>query len=244
MVVEKILFILSVSSGGCARKNRVQRCILCWKGLCKIAKNRIFYWISCSRWLNSSVLKNSASVIPNPSHIILMVSSFGFWLFPYKIFFTDEGDNADRLASMLMERLRSSQSWRIRFLTAAMVLIFDISDSFVYMFMIYKNDGDYRLCVLLYSLRIAYNRSTFKNCFANAVIFTVPVITADKIHWPYFCCRTREPNPTQSKKFFVFRIDIAIIYTALYLRAVLSRTRFIIRNRYYIALFLKYKNFN
>ena len=40
------------------------------------------YFISCSKSSNSGVEKNSPKVIPKPSQIILIVISFGFWLFP------------------------------------------------------------------------------------------------------------------------------------------------------------------
>lgn len=81
------------------------------------------YLISCSRLLNSSVSKNSARVISKPSHIILIVSSFGFLLFPYKIFFTDDGGRAQMLANLFIDIFLSPQSCKIRFLTADIVFI-------------------------------------------------------------------------------------------------------------------------
>lgn len=68
-------------------------------------------------------IKNSPSVISKPSHIILIVISFGFWLLPYIIFFTDDGGRAQIFASLFIEIFRSPHSCNIRFLTADTVFI-------------------------------------------------------------------------------------------------------------------------
>ena len=74
------------------------------------ANNINFYLISCSRLLNSGVSKNSASVIPKQSQMILIVKSLGFLLLPYKIAFTEDGGKAQIVASLFMVILRSPHS--------------------------------------------------------------------------------------------------------------------------------------
>ena len=79
--------------------------------------------ISCSNALNAGVLKNSARVMPKPSHIILMVRSFGFWLLPYSMFLMLDGGNAQMVASLLMLMSFLPHNSRILFLTAVTVSI-------------------------------------------------------------------------------------------------------------------------
>lgn len=69
------------------------------------------------------MLKNSAKVMSNPSQIILIVSSFGFKLRPYKILLIEDGGNAQMVANLFIEMLRWSQSSKILFLTALTVSI-------------------------------------------------------------------------------------------------------------------------
>ena len=52
-----------------------------------------------------------------------MVRSLGFWLFPYRMFFTLDGGTADRVASLLMLMPRSSHSSKMRSRTAVTVSI-------------------------------------------------------------------------------------------------------------------------
>ena len=58
------------------------------------------YFISCSKFLNSSVSKNSVSEIPKPSQSIFIVTIPGLVLLPYKIFFILDGGTADSIASL------------------------------------------------------------------------------------------------------------------------------------------------
>ena len=76
------------------------------------------YLSACSSLSNSGVLKNAPSVMPSPSHSILIVMSLGFLLFPYKIFLMDEGGSAQRVASLLIVIFRSPQSCNILCLSA------------------------------------------------------------------------------------------------------------------------------
>ena len=71
------------------------------------------YLISGSSEANSGVLKKSLSVISNPSHIFLMVRILGSWLLPYRIFFTEDGGTADKVASLLMVIWRSAHKCKI-----------------------------------------------------------------------------------------------------------------------------------
>jgi hypothetical protein len=61
------------------------------------------------------VLKKSPSVISSPSHIFLIVISLGSLLFPYKIFFTDDGGSAERVASLFKEIAVLGQGKRLIF---------------------------------------------------------------------------------------------------------------------------------
>ena len=53
--------------------------------------------------------------------MIFIVNSFGFLLLPYRIAFTDDGGNADILASLFMVIFLSPHSCNILFLTAVTV---------------------------------------------------------------------------------------------------------------------------
>lgn len=55
----------------------------------------VCHFNSCSRPSNSGVEKNSPRVVSRPSQIIFMVISFGFWLFPYRIFLILDGGSAE-----------------------------------------------------------------------------------------------------------------------------------------------------
>ena len=81
----------------------------------------IVYFISGSKDSNSGELKKSISVISNPSQIFLMVRIFGSLLLPYKMFLTDDGGNADKVASLLMVILRSAHKCKTRYLIAETV---------------------------------------------------------------------------------------------------------------------------
>ena len=71
---------------GCENFNFFQKIFSIYVKTIKASKGLIrqrlycIYLISCSSELNSSVSKNSANVISNPSQIILIVRIFGFWL--------------------------------------------------------------------------------------------------------------------------------------------------------------------
>ena len=62
-------------------------------------------------------------MIPSPSHSILIVRILGFWLFPYKMFFKEDGGIAERLANLLMIMFLCSHKTNMRFLIAAIVSI-------------------------------------------------------------------------------------------------------------------------
>lgn len=71
------------------------------------------YLMLCSKLSNSAVPKNCPNVIPKPSQSILIVSTFGFLLLPYRIFFTEDGGNPERFASLFMLMFRSSHNCKI-----------------------------------------------------------------------------------------------------------------------------------
>lgn len=111
----------------------------------------------CSKASNSAVEKNSPSVIPSPSQSILIVRILGFWLFPYKIFFNDDGGIAERLANLLIVIFRCSHKINIRFLTAVTVSM-KLTSLFCFILLIVA--GLCRLRVLLYRLSVAYHLLT------------------------------------------------------------------------------------
>lgn len=80
-----------------------------------------YYFISCSKASKFGVLKNAPSVMPSPSHSILIVISFGFLLFPYRMFFTEDGGSALRLASLFIVMFLSAQSCWILFWTVCII---------------------------------------------------------------------------------------------------------------------------
>lgn len=112
------------------------------------------YSMVCSKASNSAVEKNSPSVIPNPSHSILIVRILGFWLFPYKMFFNDDGGMAERLANLLMVMFLCSHKINMRFLTAVIVSMRFTS---LFCFILLIVAGLCRLRVLLYRLPVAYH---------------------------------------------------------------------------------------
>ena len=65
-------------------------------------KVKLFYSNSCSRFLKVSELKKSDKEISNPSHKILIVVMPGLLLLPYKIFFNEEREMPERVASLLI----------------------------------------------------------------------------------------------------------------------------------------------
>ena len=111
-----------------------------------------FYSIVCSKASNSAVEKNSPNVIPNPSHSSLIVRILGFWLFPYKMFFSDDGGIAERLANLLIVIFRYSHKINMRFLTAVTV---SIKFTSLFCFILPIVAGLCRLHVPLYRLLIA-----------------------------------------------------------------------------------------
>lgn len=76
------------------------------------------HFISCSRLSNSGLSKKSLMEIPSPSHITFSVTIFGFWLFPYSMFLTEDGGNPARVARALTVISRSAQRLSMRFLIA------------------------------------------------------------------------------------------------------------------------------
>ena len=79
--------------------------------------------ISGSNDANSGESKNSISVISKPSHIFLIVRIFGSLLLPYRMFFTEEGGKADKVASLLIVMLRSAHKRKILSLIAPTVFM-------------------------------------------------------------------------------------------------------------------------
>lgn len=112
-----------------------------------------FYSMVCSKASNSAVEKNPPSVIPSPSHSILIVRILGFWLFPYKMFFSDDGGIADRLANLLIVMFLCSHKINMRFLTAVIV---SMKFTSLFCFILLIVAGLCRLRVLLYRLPVAY----------------------------------------------------------------------------------------
>lgn len=70
-------------------------------------------------------------VIPRPSQMSLMVSSFGFRLFPYRMFLMLDGGSALTVASRLMVMSCSWQRRRMRSRTASLVFMLHLPDFFL-----------------------------------------------------------------------------------------------------------------
>ena len=77
-----------------------------------------------------------------------------FWLFPYKMFFNDDGGMAERLANLLMVMFLCSHKINMRFLTAVIVSMRFTS---LFCFILLIVAGLCRLRVLLYRLPVAYH---------------------------------------------------------------------------------------
>ena len=78
---------------------------------------------SCSRLLKYSVLKNSAIVIPSPSHNFFIVATVALLLRLLTILLTVDCVTPLIVASLLIVMLLLWQSSRMRFLTASPVVI-------------------------------------------------------------------------------------------------------------------------
>ena len=82
-----------------------------------------YYFISCSKVLNISVLKKSYSDISKPSHNFFIVTMPAFLLPPFIIFFNVEGGTAETLARAFTDNLFSSHNSNNLFATAFLVSI-------------------------------------------------------------------------------------------------------------------------
>ena len=110
------------------------------------------YLTSGSKFSNSGELKNSASVISRPSHIFLTVRILGSLLFPYRMFFTDDGGKAETVANLLIVILRSAHKCKIRSLIAHTISM----PSPTFSTSIQNSACKSRLSVLLFRLYTAY----------------------------------------------------------------------------------------